>query len=384
MFDPGKRYTYSFPTSIRFGLGVIDELPEYLRTQGLSRPLIVTDRNIKQLHFFESILENLRLYDLQPEVFSGIHANPIKSDVENGRSTYMAAISDCVIGVGGGSALDVARAVALSINNYRDLFDYDDLEDGGKYITGPVPHFVTVPTTSGSGSEVGRAAVISEDESKRKRLLFHPSLLAKMVFADPELTLDLTPDITAATGMDALTHNMEAFLSKGYHPICDGIALRGMHLIAQNLEKAVNAPDATSRANMMMASCMGAIAFQKGLGLVHAMSHPVSTLIDLHHGLANAINLPFGMQFNIKGNEQRFIQIAKSLGIEDASPEKVIEFLFDLNHKIGLPSRLSEVGLVQEQVEPLTELALKDFCLPLNPNEVTRQDFVKLYQEAIG
>jgi len=384
MFDPGKRYTYSFPTSIRFGLGVIDELPEYLRTQGLSRPLIVTDRNIKQLHFFESILENLRLYDLQPEVFSGIHANPIKSDVENGRSTYMVAISDCVIGVGGGSALDVARAVALSINNYRDLFDYDDLEDGGKYITGPVPHFVTVPTTSGSGSEVGRAAVISEDESKRKRLLFHPSLLAKMVFADPELTLDLTPDITAATGMDALTHNMEAFLSKGYHPICDGIALRGMHLIAQNLEKAVNAPDVTSRANMMMASCMGAIAFQKGLGLVHAMSHPVSTLIDLHHGLANAINLPFGMQFNINGNEQRFIQIAKSLGIEDASPEKVIEFLFDLNHKIGLPSRLSEVGLVQEQVEPLTELALKDFCLPLNPNEVTRQDFVKLYQEAIG
>src|SRR6185295_6495187 len=211
---------------------------------------------------------------------------------------------------------------------------------GDVYVTQDVPHFITVPTTSGTGSEVGRSAVISDDVTHQKKILFSPKLLAKIVFADPLLTMDLPPFITAATGMDALTHNMEAFLAKNYHPICDGIALEGISLIKDSLEKATNRPDLESRSQMLLASMMGAIAFQKGLGVVHSLAHPLSSLLDTHHGLANAVNIPYGMEFNVTGFEHKFRRIARALELKEETGEAVVNYLFELNSKINIPHRL--------------------------------------------
>ncbi|MEZ4776374.1 MAG: iron-containing alcohol dehydrogenase [Bacteroidia bacterium] len=374
--------SFNYPTQIRFGVGVISELPDYLNHHSLLRPLLVTDPNVAKLDFFKKIVANLQAKGLSVEVFSDIHANPVKADVLNGGKLYHASGRDSIVGIGGGAGLDVARAIVLRVNHHRDLFDYDDLIGGDQYVTEDVPHFVTVPTTSGTGSEVGRSAIISEDDTKRKRILFAPKLMAKQVFADPSLTYDLPPHITAATGMDAFTHNIEAFLAKGFHPMADGIALEGIRLIAESIESAVNYPTPESRAKMLIASMMGATAFQKGLGVVHSLAHPLSTLLDMHHGLANAVNLPYGMQFNLPGLEDRFKRIAIAMNLEKTDGEAVIEGLFALNQKIGLPLKLSECGVKREHLEPLSDLAIADFAHPNNPKPVSRADFRQLYETA--
>ncbi len=235
---------------------------------------------VSGLGFFREIKENLVSAGISVEVFSEIHKNPVKSDVLRGGEAFIHADRDCIIGIGGGAAMDVARAIALRVHHHRDLFDYDDLIGGDQYVTGEVPYFITIPTTSGTGSEVGRSAIISEDDTHRKRILFSPKLLARIVFADPLLTMDLPAAVTAATGMDALTHNLEAFLAKGFHPLCDGIALEGIALINDSIMTAVRSPDLASRSKMMIASLMGAVAFQKGLGVVHSLAHPLSSLLD--------------------------------------------------------------------------------------------------------
>ena len=472
-----QTFSYSFPTDISFGPGVIKDLAPYLKDQNLLHPLIVTDPNVAELDFFKKIVEDLKRQQLKPEIFCDIHKNPVKSDVLKGGDAYHQLKRDSVIGIGGGAAMDVARAIVLRVNHHRDLFDYDDLVGGSKYVTEPVPHFITVPTTAGTGSEIGRSAVISEDlpalqkgkffvyviecedgslykgiakdflkrwdkhitgkgaewtkihppkhlihwedfnslekavkrekflksgkgrswlkaqkskgklrqagKTKKKRILFHPKLMAKMVFADPELTYDLPPFITAATGMDALSHNMEAFLARGFHPLCDGIALEGIKLIFGSLDNAVNKPDAESRSKMMIASLMGAVAFQKGLGVVHSLAHPLSTLLDIHHGLAIAINLPYGMRFNIPGQENLFKRIANAMELTSLEGESVISALFKLNQKIRLPAKLGEAGVKKEHIEQLTDLAVDDFCHPCNPREVTRKDFKQLYLDAL-
>ena len=279
--------------------------------------------------------------------------------------------------------MDVARAIALRINHHRDLFDYDDLIGGDIYVTEEVPYFITIPTTSGTGSEVGRSAIISEDETHRKRILFSPKLLAKIVFADPLLTMELPAFITAATGMDALTHNMEALIAKGFHPMCEGIALEGIALINQSIVDAVNKPDLASRSKMMIASLMGAVAFQKGLGVVHSLAHPLSSLLDTHHGLANAVNLPYGMRFNADGLECQFKRMAKAMELKEETGEAVVNHLFELNQQIGLPVKLRDIGVKEEHIETLSDLALADFCHPNNPKPVRREDFKKLYLEAL-
>lgn len=374
---------YNFPTVIRFGAGSSNELPDHLKSQGLSKPLIVTDLIVVQLDFFSRIKQQLVNNNISPEVFSGIHKNPVKSDVLKGGDMYKETGRDCIIGLGGGAAMDVARAVALRINHHRDLFDYDDLIGGDQYVTEEVPYFITIPTTSGTGSEVGRSAIISEDDTHRKRILFSPKLLARIVFADPLLTMDLPPFVTAATGMDALTHNMEAFLAKNFHPLCEGIALEGMALINQSIESAVNKPDLASRSKMMIASLMGAVAFQKGLGVVHSLAHPLSTLLDTHHGLANAVNLPYGMAFNIEGFEDRFERMARAMELKKHGGKAVVKHLFKLNENIQLPTRLRDIGVKKEHIEPLSDLAAADFAHPNNPKPVTRADFRKLYKEAL-
>jgi alcohol dehydrogenase class IV len=374
--------SYNFPTSVRFGVGVISELADYLLSHQLKQPLIVTDPNVAKLDFFEKIVQDLTSRGIHVEVFSDIHANPVKSDVIKGGEVYHATNRDSIIGIGGGAGMDVARAVVLRVNHHRDLFDYDDLIGGDKYVTESVPHFVTVPTTSGTGSEVGRSAIISEDDSKKKRILFAPKLMAKMVFADPALTFDLPPHITAATGMDAFTHNIEAFLAKGFHPMADGIALEGIRLITESIEDAVKNPTPEARSKMMIASLMGATAFQKGLGVVHSLAHPLSTLLDMHHGLANAINLPYGMRFNIAGFEDRFRMIAWAMNLHSDKPEAVIDALFALNTRLEIPLKLSQAGVKEAHLEPLADLAIADFAHPNNPKPVSRADFRRLYDEA--
>jgi alcohol dehydrogenase class IV len=381
MFD--KIYQYNFPTRIRFGAGAMLEVAPHLKQEGFSRPLVVTDPVVKDLPFFKQLLASLESQGLKPTAFFDIHKNPVKSDVLKGGEVFDSEKCDCIVGIGGGAALDVARAICLRINHRRDLFDYDDLIGGDQYVTEEVPYFVTLPTTSGTGSEVGRSAIISEDDTKRKRILFSPKLLAKVVFADPLLTMDLPAFVTAATGMDALTHNMEAFLAKGFHPMADGIALEGINLVINSIERATNKPDLESRSKMMIASLMGAVAFQKGLGVVHSLAHPLSSLLDTHHGLANAVNIPYGMKFNIEGFEHRFKRIATAMELKEQTGEAVVKALFDLNTQINIPHKLSAIGVKQEHLDTLADLAEADFCHPNNPKPVSRQDFRNIYQEAL-
>jgi len=378
-----KVYQYNFPTTIRFGAGAIKELPAYLQQNNLEAPLIVTDPNIAQLPFFKSIIRELEHKNISAEVFQELHKNPVKSDVYKGTEVWDNTTRDCIIGIGGGAALDVARAIALRINHREDLFKYDDLVGGDIFVTNEVPPFITVPTTAGTGSEVGRSAIISDDETHQKKILFSPKLLAKIVFADPELTMDLPPFITAATGMDALTHNMEAFLAKNPHPICDGIALEGISLIKDSLEIATKRPDLQSRSKMLIASIMGAIAFQKGLGVVHSLAHPLSSLLDTHHGLANAVNIPYGMQFNIAGFEDKFRRIARTLELKEETGEAVVNYLFDLNARLNIPHRLRDIQVKEEHLDTLADLAFADFAHPNNPKPVSRDDFKTLYTTAL-
>ena len=378
-----KIVQYNFPTTIRFGPGSSKELAAYLSKNTLIRPLIVTDPTVSQLEFFKEIIKDVQRSGISVKTFSEIHKNPVKTDVYKGTEAFDEEDRDCIIGIGGGAALDVARAVALRINHREDLFKYDDLKGGDIFITNEVPHFITIPTTAGTGSEVGRSAVISDDITHQKKILFSPKLMARIVFADPLLTMDLPPFITAATGMDALTHNMEAFLVNMFHPMCDGIALKAISLINTSLEKAVNDPDLESRSQMLIASLMGAVAFQKGLGVVHSLAHPLSSLLDTHHGLANAINIPYGLEFNIGGFEHKFSQMAAALDLKDLSGEAVISRLFRLNENINIPGKLREIGVKPEHIDPLADLALADFAHPNNPKPVSREDFKKLYLKAL-
>jgi len=381
IFD--KIHQFNFPTTIRFGAGAVKELPAYLQKNNLKAPLIVTDPTIATLPFFKRITEDLKAKNISVEVFSDIHKNPVKSDVYKGGDAWDATNRDSIIGIGGGAALDVARAIVLRVNHREDLFKYDDLIGGDIYVTNSVPHFITIPTTSGTGSEVGRSAIIADDETHQKKILFSPKLMAKIVFADPELTMELPPFITAATGMDALTHNMEAYLAKNFHPMCDGIALEGISLIKESIVQATKNPDLESRSKMLMASMMGAIAFQKGLGVVHSLAHPLSSLLDTHHGLANAVNIPYGMQFNIEGFENRFSKIAQTLELKEENGSAVVKYLFDLNTEVNIPHKLSDIGVRNEHIETLADLAFADFAHPNNPKPVSREDFKQLYLKAL-
>ncbi len=374
---------FSFPTSIFFGPGSRHDLFESFLKEKLSRPLIVTDRGIASLPFFQEFVESLKNRGLNVEVFSEISGNPVKSQVLKGVEAYRSHKADSLIGIGGGAALDVTKAIALLINHPGDLFDYEDEKPGARPITEPIPFWVALPTTSGTGSEVGRSTVISDDKTHIKKIIFSPSLLAKQVFADPELTLALPSHITAATGMDAFTHCVEAYLAKGYHPICDGIALEGIRLCSKYLKKSVDNPkDLEARSQMMMASMMGAIAFQKGLGITHSCAHALSTVADLHHGLANGVMIDFALAFNVKAVPERFTQIAEAIGLKNHTGEAFISWLKTWKKELGIAVNLKETPLKQEQLTRLSQLAFQDSCHLNNPRACTLKDFENIFQEA--
>src|SRR5256885_11705880 len=339
---------FAFPTTIHFGAGARALVAEHLRVQGVERPLIVTDRGIAPLPLLAKFVEGMKGLDVA--VYSEIWGNPVKSQVDKGVAAYRAHRADAVIGLGGGAALDVAKAIALMAVHSGDVLEYAWDHPKVRPIERDLPYFVALPTTAGTGSEVGRSSVISDDVTHVKKIIFSPRLLAKAVFADPELTLDLPPHITAATGMDALTHNVESYLSPVYHPLCDGIALEGVRIAARALPRAVNEPkNLPARADMMMASMMGAIAFQKDLGAVHSCAHALSTVADLHHGLANGIMIDHVMRFNLPSATAKLAELARvarvpggESGSDEARAQAFIAWLTALKAEVGIPAKLAD------------------------------------------
>jgi alcohol dehydrogenase class IV len=377
--------TYSFPTTIRFGVGARRLVGPSLSDRGIARPLVVTDKGVADLPIHGELLDDLRGAGLEPGSFGEVWGNPVESQVVAGVEAYRAHGADAIVGLGGGAALDVAKAIGLLATHPGDLFDYEDEVPGSRPIDDRIPWFVALPTTAGTGSEVGRSAVIADDVTHVKRIVFSPHLLAREVFADPELTAGLPPALTAATGMDALTHNVEAYLAKDPHPICDGIAVEGVRLCAANLAPAVHdGRDLDARAGMLMASMMGAIAFQKGLGLVHSCAHALGTAADLHHGLANALMIDHALRFNVPSSGDRMAYLASAIGLDDPSPERFLSWLEALKDDIGVAPTLAAHGLDRGLAGQLTELATDDACHANNPRPVAADDFRGIFEAAFG
>ena len=372
---------FSFPTTIHFGPGARALTGPHLREHGCKRPLIVTDKGLAVLPLIAELQAELEALGLTVAVYGGVFGNPTGPQVMSGAAAYRAHGADCVVGVGGGAALDVAKLVGLLATHPGDVMEYAWDHPQVRPITAALPHFVALPTTSGTGSEVGRSSVISEEATHIKRVIFSPLILAKAVFADPELTLGLPPAVTAATGMDALTHNIESYLSPAFHPLCDGIALEGVRIAARALLTAVREPaNLAARADMMVASMMGAIAFQKDLGAVHSCAHALGTVCDLHHGLANALMIEPVMSFNLEAVPEKFAELAHVVGA--ASAGAFVPWLAHLKQQIGIAPSLAAVGVQREQFPRLVEIATHDMCHQTNPRACTAADFERFFAEA--
>lgn len=381
---PAKPVRFNFPTTIHLGWGVRDQIGPHLKAQGLSKPLVVTDRGVAALPMLGELTAALAAAGLKAGVFSEIFGNPAKSQVTAGVKAFKDQGADSIVAIGGGAAIDVAKAIALMIHHPGDLFDYEDDLPGARPVDQKIPYWVAVPTTAGTGSEVGRSSVVSDDVTHVKKIIFSPRLLAPIVYADPELTVGLPAAITAATGMDALTHCVEAYLARGYHPIADGIALEGIRLAAGALVKAVREPkDRDARTAMLQASMMGAIAFQKGLGVTHSCAHALSTVNDMHHGLANGIMIDFALRHNLQAVPERFAAMAQAVGLKDASGEAFLAWLAGLKRETGIPEKLGAKGVKTSDIPKLVAIAIKDACHPSNPEVCTEADFERIFKAAI-
>ncbi len=391
-FPTDRVVQYNFPTRIRSGFGARREIGPYLKQEGQRRPLIVTDAELAKLPIPGELQQLLSEAGLSPAIYSGVRGNPVESQVTAGVEAFRAHGADSIVALGGGAAMDVGKAIALMAHHPGRLFDYEDVPDT-KPVDQPIPHFITVPTTAGTGSEVGRSTVISDDATHAKKIMFSPRLLARCVFADPELTMGLPAKVTAATGMDALTHLVEAYLARDYNPICDGIALEGVRLVSKSLVTCVQfaeSGDRTSedhrraRGMMLNAAMMGGIAFQKGLGAVHSTAHPLSTVFDMHHGLANGIMIPYIMRFNAEAVPERFRTLAEAAGLASPGPETFIRWLEELKTQISIPKTISEAGAKKEGLEDLVRFAVLDVCHAMNPRPVSEGDFRSIYRKAFG
>ena len=384
---------FAFPTTIHFGAGARRLVADHLKAAGIRRPLVVTDRGIAALPLLPAFVADLP--GLEVGVYSDISGNPVRRQVMDGAAAYRAHRADAVVGLGGGAALDVAKAIALMAVHPGDILEYAWDHPQVRPIEQPLPWFVALPTTAGTGSEVGRSSVISDDVTHVKKIVFSPALLAKAVYADPELTLDLPPAITAATGMDALTHNVESYLSPAYHPLCDGIALEGVRIAARALPRAVaDGRDLGARSDMLMSSLMGAIAFQKDLGAVHSCAHALSTVADLHHGLANAVMIDHVMRFNLPAATAKMAELAHVAGVPggdagsaEARALAFVGWLTALKAQLAIPAQLSGLAstrkVTRADVPRLVEVATADICHQTNPRKCTAADFEALFAAAL-
>ncbi len=379
------RGNWNFPTAIRFGAGRISELADACKSLGMNAPLLVTDPGLKGLPMIANALEICRQGGLDCAVFADIQPNPVEKNVSDGVTAYRAGGHDGVIAFGGGSALDAAKAIALMVGQNRPIWDFEDRDDWYTRVNvaGMAP-VVAVPTTAGTGSEVGRSSVITDAASETKKIIFHPRMLPALVIADPALTVGLPAPISAAVGMDALSHNLEAFCSPLYHPMADGIALEGMRLVHCWLPAAVkNGGDLEARANMLVASTMGATAFQKGLGAMHSLSHPCSSVLHTHHGLTNAVVMPYVLAFNRPAIADKMTALARYLDLPDPSFDAVMKWVLDLRAEIGIPHTLAEIGVSEEYAERFSHMAEQDPTAPTNPVPVKAADLETLYRNAI-
>jgi 4-hydroxybutyrate dehydrogenase len=373
--------TWSFPTTVVFGVGAVSTVAAHVKRLGASRALVVCDPGVVRVGIAERVRSLLAAGGIEAAMFDKVDPNPIESNVSDGVAAYRAANAGCIVSVGGGSPLDVGKLIALKVTHDRPLADYDDAVDGGNLIGPNVPPIVTVPTTAGTGSEVGRSGVVTLAATGRKTVIFSPYLLAKAALLDPELTRSMPARVTAATGFDALTHCLEAYCSLGDHPMADAIALGGLELCAKNLGRAVlHGEDLGARGAMMKAAMMGAVAFQKGLGACHSLAHPLSSEMGMHHGLANALCLPAVVEFNQPAAAERLERVR---GILDPNAKTCGDALRALRKHVGLPGGLRAEGVGEADVEKLSQKAIEDACHRSNPRPVTREDFASLYRASL-
>jgi len=370
---------FSFPTRVVFGAGARASLGAEAAALGMGRPLVVTDAGVRAA----VLADALGAVGASWPVFDGVSANPVGAEVHAGAAAYRASGCDGVLAVGGGAPMDVGKLVRLALGHARPLHEFDDAIDGGRHVKGPLVPMIAMPTTAGTGSEVGRSGVVTLPETGRKTVIFAPPLIPSVALCDPELTFGLPPRPTAATGMDALTHGIEAYLAKGYHPMADAIALEAVRLVARSLRRAVaDGQDLAARTDMMMAAAMGAVAFQKGLGVCHAMAHPLSNLAGLHHGLANALMLPAALRHNAPVVPDRLADVAQALG-EEREAARAPDAVALLRDDVGLPDRLSACGVSPGMLDALADGAARDSCLLGNPRSTTTGELRAMYEASL-
>ncbi len=375
---------WSYPTNIRFGAGRISEIAEACTAAGISKPLLVTDRGLSGLDITKNTLDLLESAGLGRAMFSEVDPNPNDKNVTEGTKAFREGGYDGVIAFGGGSGLDLGKAVAFMSGQTRPLWDFEDIGDWWTRANpdGIAP-VIAVPTTAGTGSEVGRASVISNSQSASKKIIFHPKMLPVQVICDAELTVGMPKSITAGTGLDAFAHCVEAYSSPHYHPFSQGIALEGMRLVKDNLPIAYNTADnLEARANMMSAASMGAIAFQKGLGAIHALSHPIGAVHHTHHGTTNAVVMPAVLKFNAPQIRERFEQVAAYLGIGGGF-DGFCSFVDEFNDSFAIPKSLTDLGVKNPDIESLVDSALQDPSVGGNPIEMTKENTRALFEAVV-
>ena len=380
------RSDWSYPTQVRFGPGRIAELADACKELAMARPLLVTDPGVRGLPFVAAALAANEAAGVPTAVFADVKGNPVGANVDDGVAAYREAGCDGVIAFGGGSALDVGKAVALMVGQTRPIWDFEERDDWSRRVdVAAMAPVVAVPTTAGTGSEVGRASAITDERVRTKKIIFHPRMLPAIVISDPELTLGLPPKLTAATGMDALAHNLEAYCAPGLHPMADGIALEGMRLIKEWLPAAVrDGANLAARAHMLAAASMGAVAFQKGLGAIHALSHPVGAAFDTHHGLTNAVVMPYVLAFNRPAIADRLARLARYVGLAEASFEGVQAWVLALRTELGIPHTLADLGVAEAHVAELAPMAVRDPTAATNPIPIGEAECRRLFLMAIN
>ena len=378
------RGDWSYPTTIRFGAGRIQELGDACTSAGISNPLLVTDRILADLSITERLLGLLAKAGFGKSLFAAVDPNPSDINLEAGIFTFKEGDHDGIVALGGGSAIDLGKLIAFMSNQTKPVWDFEDLGDNWRRADPTViAPIVAVPTTAGTGSEVGRAGVIFNSKDRVKKIIFHPKVLPSIAICDPELTVGMPPSITVGTGMDAFAHCLEAFSSPFYHPMSHGIALEGMRLVSKHLPRVVqDANNIESRAHMMSAAAMGAVAFQKGLGAVHAISHPVGAIYNTHHGTTNAVVMPAVLALNRQVIEEKISKAAAYLEIKGGF-DGFYDFVVEFRQALGVPNRLREMGVKHDEVERMTQMALIDPSGLGNPVPLNYNNVMDLYEACI-
>ncbi len=376
---------WNYPTNIKAGAGRVKELPGLCRDMGMHSPLLVTDPGLAELPVIAQVMDMLKAATLSPGLYTAIKSNPNVENVEEGVTCYRDNGHDGVIAFGGGSALDAAKAIALMAGQDRPLWDFEDIGDNWTRVNvAGMAQVIALPTTAGTGSEVGRAAVITDRENRVKRIIFHPSMLPSQVILDPQLTVGLPASLTAATGMDALSHNLEALCSPFYHPMADGVAVEGISLVHRYLARAVaDGGDIEARTQMLVCSSMGATAFQKGLGAMHALAHPLGALYDAHHGTLNAILMPYVLKANRSAIEEKTDRLNRYLGLANSGFDGFLDWVIELRAQLGIPHTLAAINIDDHDSETVGRMAVADPSAGGNPINLRSEDYRRIFQDAV-